>query len=146
MKSLVFPLLTLSITLALSSFAPDARGQEEMTPMEESMEIINDSYRTIGRGLRRPDPADQAKFVEAATVMEKEAIKCKDLVPMKIKEMPEAEQATAIEKYKEEMDTFIATIGALKTALEAGDFEQASAEFDNLKKEKSEGHEQWKTD
>jgi len=146
--SLLFRKSALCLALSLAfAVAPSLQAQtEEMTEMEERMDIIQDGYRTIGRGLRRPDPSQLPEFIKSAETMKEEAVKCKELVPLKIKQMPEDQQAEAIKKYKAEMDVFIATLEEMKTVLEAGDFEQANVVFDKLKNEKSEGHEEWKTD
>ncbi len=138
-------LLLPCLTFVLVTTGPLSQAEDhEHTPMEQSMEIINDSYRVIARGLRKPDPSQQATFVEAATTMEAEAVKSREFMPMKIAAMPEAEQATAMESYQKEMDKFIENIRQLKAALEAGDFEKASAAINLLKVDKSEGHEAWK--
>lgn len=138
--------LCLTIALAFAATPAIQAQEEEMSEMEQRMDVIQDGYRTIGRGLRRPDPSKLPEFIKSAETMKEEAVKCRELLPLKIKQMPEDQQAEAIKKYKAEMDVFIATLEEMKTVLEAGDFEQANVVFDKLKNEKSEGHEEWKTD
>jgi len=138
----IIPSLLLLACLALSPIS--ITPVQAQTDMEKSMDVINDSYRTLGRGLRNPTPADVPSLLGAVTVMREEAVKSREMTPMKIADMPEAEQAEAMEAYQKDMDTFIEHIDQMQAALEANDFDQAKEVFELLKLDRADGHEAWK--
>jgi len=128
-------LLTLALTLAIgSSFAL----AEEDTPLMKEMKTINKNQRTLKRQVEDAAKKDEnlalidasKKAIEASTKLE----------PMKTKDVPAAEKAAYLEKYKAQMTELAKSYADLETAVKAGKADDAKKIFEKLSEQKEKGH------
>jgi len=107
------------------------------------MDIISENFRNLLRAMRAPDTAVPADCVLFAVNIREQALKSRDLIPLKIQQMPQVEQAATLEKFQKTIDAFIVTTDKLIVTLKASDWESAKALLDSMKIERDEGHEQF---
>ena len=135
-------LLTLLATLSLGINA--ALSAEEDTPLAKNMAAVNKSLRTLKRQV-----ADASKKDENVAMLEKiktsldEAAK---LQPKKTKDVPEAEKAAYLEKYKTQIGELKKTFETIETAVKAGKVDEAKALFEKLAEQKEKGHKDFGAD
>ncbi len=135
-------LLTLLTTLTLG-FTSTVRAEED-TPLAKSMSAMNKSLRMLKRQL-----ADATKKDDNVALVGKikgniaEALK---LQPAKTKDVPEAEKAAYIEKYKAQLGDLDKTFTGIEDALKAGKTDDAKALFEKLSEQKEKGHKDFGAD
>ena len=135
-------LLTLLATLAIGFHS--AIAADDDTPLAKNMSAMNKSLRTLKRQI-----ADTAKKDENVAMLEKiktsldEAAK---LQPKKTKDVPEAEKAAYVEKYKTQIGELKKTFDTIETAVKAGKLDDAKALFDKLAEQKEKGHKDFGAD
>jgi len=146
-KYLPVQLLTVAIAAtSLSISLPAAAQDEEHSELYQTMDVINDHYKTLGRGLRKVDADNKQPLIEATAKMKELFGKAIEMMPPKIEAMPEGEQKEQMKAYQALMQQSIETLTQISAALEANNFEEADTLFDTLKEEKAEGHEKFKSD
>jgi soluble cytochrome b562 len=111
--------------------------------MDQSMKRMATAFKNLGKALKAPDAAQQETYIQWAATIKTEAVKCKDFVPVKISEMPAAQQAPVLKDYQKDMDAFIVSAGVLEKALQEKRWADADAAMKVLGKEKSSGHKQF---
>jgi hypothetical protein len=141
MNSLCTGLCALLLTFTLS---PRTIAAEETLSVHDSMERIDEAFKTLRRILRAPDTTQTPDALAALATLKTEAARSRDLVPETLSSLPEAELATALPAYREQMDAFLKTIGELEQAIQAGDWTQAGQLARQMQRQKSEGHERFK--
>ncbi|MFW5829384.1 MAG: hypothetical protein ACOCXA_03905 [Planctomycetota bacterium] len=125
------------IALAVLAFVESPLHAEDVS-MHEGMEQVDDAYKTLGRGLRRPDPADHDKYLAAIQSMQLNLVRTKDLEP-KTATSPEA-----VTEYRKLMAETLLIAVKMEQALLDKDYAKADELFDGLKELKSKGHDQFK--
>ena len=135
-------LLTLAATLALGFNT--AFAAEDDTPLAKNMSAMNKSLRTLKRQLADTTKKDEniAMVGKIKTSLDEAA----KLEPKKTKDVPEAEKAAYIEKYKAQMAELKKTFDGIEAALKAGKPEDAKALFDKLSEQKEKGHKDFGAD
>ena len=136
--------LFLTIATLLSSVGFAHEHEEKETELYASMERMNDAYRDLRRAMRGASDENKASYLELADVMLKEAKDSKELVPEKVKKLPEAEQENMLEEYNRQMDGLITAIKEIRSELEKGDYDKSNSLLRNLRGIKSEGHDTFK--
>lgn len=138
----------LGFALALGfSFAPVAafaEHHEEESVLHDKMEAMQDNYRTLGRGLRRPSAEDLPGFLSAVQQLQVLTVQTKTMLPPMAEKLPEAERAAFVLAYRQKQLDTLRTLIDMEEALLEADFEKAGELFGALKKHKSEGHESFK--
>ena len=135
-------LLTVLATLSLGFST--ALCAEEDTPLNKQMTAMNKSLRTLKRQI-----SDTAKKDDNLALVGKmkanlaEAIK---LEPTKTKDIPAAEKAAYLEKFKQELTELGKTYDQLEAAIKDGKTAEAKAIFDKISEQKEKGHKDFGVD
>jgi hypothetical protein len=117
---------------------------EEDTPLTKQMTAMNKSLRTLKRQI-----SDAAKKDDNLALLGKmkgnlaEAIK---LEPKKTKDVPAAEKAAYVEKFKQELTELGKTYDQLEAAIKDGKTAEAKAIFDKISEQKEKGHKDFGVD
>ena len=149
-KSLPIALSTIVAALLLfvlavpATAADDGAGEEP--ELYQKMEMMQDHYRTLGRGLRRPSADDLPDLLEAVQQLELLTVQTKVLIPSKAASIDEADRPAFIQAYRLKQIETLETLLKMETALLTLDFDAASEQWDALKDDKAEGHEEFKAD
>lgn len=128
-------LLTLALTLAIGgSFAL----AEEDTPLAKEMKTVNKNLRTLKRQVEDASKKDEnLALIDTSKKAIEASIK---LEPMKTKDVPAAEKAAYLEKYKAQMTELAKSYADLETAVKAGKADDAKKIFEKLSEQKEKGH------
>ncbi|WP_158279773.1 cytochrome b562 [Coraliomargarita sinensis] len=140
--------LAFALTLGLN-FVPaaaSADGYEKESVLHDKMEVMQDHYRSLGRGLRRPSAEDLPDFLDAVQQLQVLTVQTKTLVPPMANSLPEGKRPAFVMAYRQKQLDTLRTLIDMEEALLEADFEKANELFDALKKHKSEGHESFKED
>ena len=138
LKVILTTLVAFAIGFQTAVFADDD------TPLAKNMSGMNKALRTLKRQI-----ADASKKDENVGLIGKiktsiaEAAK---LEPKKTKDIPEAEKAAYIEKYKKQLTDLNKTFEGIEAALTAGKADDAKALFDKLSEQKEKGHKDFGAD
>lgn len=135
----ILALAVASLVLAGGIRASDAH--EEDSPLHQAMEGMGRCLRKLSRQVEDPAQLESSKALLAK--MKENAEKAKALEPPLDKEMPAAERAKWIAKFKEGMDKVIATIGEAETALGEEKLGAAKEKVRDLREEREAGHKEF---
>jgi cytochrome c556 len=133
-------ILTLLTTAAIGLTAANA----DDTPLAKEMKTINKSLRTLKRQV-----ADAAKKDENLGLIAtaKKAIDASmKLEPAKIKDIPAAERAAYLDKYKQQMTDLGKTFDDVEVAVKADKPDDAKKAFEKLGEQKERGHKDFGVD
>lgn len=128
-------LLTLALTLAIGGSMAFA---EEDTPLLKEMKTINKNLRTLKRQVEDASKKDENLTLIAASRKSIEA--SLKLEPMKTKDVPAADKAAYLEKYKAQMNELAKSYADLETAVKDGKADEAKKIFEKLSEQKEKGH------
>lgn len=135
-------LFTTLIALTIG-FQASVRAEDD-TPLGKNMSGMNKALRTLKRQI-----ADASKKDENIGLLEKiktSIAEASKLEPKKTKEVPEAEKAAYIAKYKKQMEELGKTFDEIETAVKADKAADAKALFDKLGEQKEKGHKDFGAD
>jgi len=128
-------LLTLALTLAIGGSMAFA---EEDTPLLKEMKTINKNLRTLKRQVEDASKKDENLALIAAS---KKAIEASlKFEPIKTKDVPAADKAAYLEKYKAQMNDLAKSYADLETAVKDGKADEAKKIFEKLSEQKEKGH------
>lgn len=114
------------------------RGED--SPLEKSMEKMEDAKKALFPAMKQPVPADKDKYVALAKTLKTEAEKSRDLDPEIVAKLPAGQKDKIVADYRKDMDGFIKTSQALVEALEKEQWTEAQALVAKLKEEEKAGH------
>jgi len=108
------------------------------------MEAMAKNLRVLRRQIS--DPALRESSVALLGTMEANALKAKELVPEKSRDVPEPERDKFIAAYRTKMDEFTAALRAIAVQVREGRFEAAKEALGKLQTLKRAGHEQFSSE
>ncbi len=121
-----------------------AFAADDDTPLAKSMKVVNKNIRTLKRQVDDPSKKDDnLALIAAAKKSLDESLK---LEPAKTKDVPAAEKAAYLEKYKNEMKEVVKTFDDLEAAVKDGKTDEAKKIFEKLADEKEKGHKDFNPD
>lgn len=129
-------LLTLALTLAIGSSM--AFAADDDTPLLKEMKTINKNLRTLKRQVEDASKKDENLALIAASRKSIEA--SLKLEPIKTKEVPAADKAAYLDKYKAQMNELAKSYADLETAVKDGKADEAKKIFEKLSEQKEKGH------
>ena len=135
-------LLTTLVAFAIG-FHATVRAEED-TPLAKNMSATNKALRTLKRQI-----ADSSKKDENVALIGKiktniaEAAK---LEPKKTKDIPAAEKAAYLEKFKKQLGDLGKTFEEIEAAVKADKANDAKALFDKIAEQKEKGHKDFGVD
>jgi hypothetical protein len=138
LKKLLTVLTTLAFALT-SGFAA-----EEDTPLAKEMKSMNKALRTLKKQVA--DPAKKDDNLALVATIKKHLDASTKLEPAKTKDVPAAEKAAYLEKYKAQMADVSKTFDEAEAALKADKPEDAKKALDKLSDMKEKGHKDFGAD
>lgn len=122
----------------------EAHSGEKSNKLHDLMEEMQDSYRSLGRGLRRPSAEDLPELLDAVQQLQMLTVKTKTMVPSMAASLDEADRPAFILAYRQKQLETLKTLIEMENKLLLSDFEAAGEIWDAIRKHRSEGHEQFK--
>ncbi len=140
MKLTTFLTLLITATLGVTT----TFAAEDDTPLMKEMKIVNKSLRTLKRQVA--DPAKKDENLALLATIKKSIEESMKLQPAETKEIPEAEKAAYLEKYKEQMTALGKTFDEVEVAVKADNVDEAKKAFEKLSEQKEKGHKDFGAD
>ncbi len=137
MKKLTVAVLFMSLIVGASTLRAD-------DALHDAMEKMNDAYKTLARGLRRPDTAKKSEYLKAAENLQAGIMIAKQQVPHSVAEKAGDEQKKMAADYRIMMIQTMEAALKVEKALLMDKFDEAKAAVDELKSLKSKGHEKYR--
>jgi len=134
--------LTLLTTAALGLTA--AFAAEDDTPLAKEMKSVNKNLRTLKRQVADASKKDD-NLALLATIKKNIAAALK-LEPAKTKDVPAAEKAAYVDKYKQQMSDLGKSFEEIETAIKADKTDDAKKLFEKLSQQKEKGHKDFGVD
>jgi hypothetical protein len=132
--------LTLLTTAAISVTALAA----DDTPLAKEMKTINKSLRTLKRQVA--DAAKKDDNLGLIATAKKSIDASLKLEPAKIKDIPAAERAAYLDKYKQQLTDLGKTFDDVEAAVKADKPDDAKKAFEKLSEQKEKGHKDFGVD
>lgn len=110
------------------------------SPMEKSMEKMEDAKKALFPALKQPVAADKDKYVALAKTLKTEGEASRELDPEIAAKLPPDQKDRIVTAYRKDMDEFIKTSQALVEALEKEQWTEARALVAKLKEQEKAGH------
>ncbi len=111
------------------------KAEEEHTPLEEQMEVMNDAFKAF---RKETDPVKGATLAREAQTA---ALKSAAEVPAMLKEMPEGpEKAKALAEYRKMIGKLYVTLCEVEEAFLNGKIDEVVKIVEVLKESKKAGH------
>ncbi len=135
-------ILTFAVTLAFACTA--AFAEDEHTPLEKEMKAMNKSLRLLKK--QSADPAKKDENVALIATIKKSIDASLKMEPAKTKDVPAAEKAAYLDKYKAQMVDLGKTYDELETAIKADKADDVKKALDKLSEQKEKGHKDFAPD
>ncbi len=132
LKTLLTVLTTLAFALT-SGFAA-----EEDTPLTKEMKAMNKALRTLKK--QAADPAKKDDNLGLVAGIKKNLDASVKLEPAKTKDVPAADKAAYLDKYKAQMADLAKTFDEIEAALKADKPDDAKKALEKLSDQKEKGH------
>lgn len=137
LKTFLSLVITAAIGLSTGIAADD-------TPLTKEMKIINKSLRTLKRQVA--DAAKKDENLGLIATAKKSIDASMKLEPAKLKDIPAAERAAYLDKYKQQMTDLGKTFDDVEVAVKAGKPDDAKKAFEKLSEQKEKGHKDFGVD
>lgn len=135
-------LLTLALTLAVGFTS--ALAAEDDTPLMKEMKAMNKNLRTLKRQVA--DATKKDENIQLIAGIKKSIDASIKLQPAQTKDIPAAEKAAYLDKYKAQMTDMHKMFDELDAAVKAGKGDAAAAIFEKLSQAKEKGHKDFGAD
>jgi soluble cytochrome b562 len=113
---------------------------EAGTEMDRAFGRLERDYKKLKTALEAPADTDRHLYVKLTGEMLDEARKARELDPEMIAQVAEAEREKFVERFRADMDAFIANIGKLEEALKNSRWDEAKQLMETLWQNKKDGH------
>ena len=140
MKLKTFLTLLTIATLGL----PAAFAAEDDTPLMKEMKTVNKTLRTLKR--QAADASKKDENLALIATIKKSLDASLKFEPAKTKDVPAAEKAAYVEKFKQQMTELGKTFDELETAIKADKADDAKKLFEKLSEQKEKGHKDFGAD
>ncbi len=135
-------LLTLALTLAIGCTA--AFAEDEPTALEKEMKAMNKSLRTLKK--QAGDAAKKDENLALIASIKKTVEASMKLEPAKTKDVPAAEKAAYLDKYKAQITDLGKTYDELEAAIKGDKADDVKKALDKLSEQKEKGHKDFAPD
>ncbi|MFP4144209.1 MAG: hypothetical protein ACLFV3_03615 [Phycisphaeraceae bacterium] len=126
---------------------PGAASQaQKPVELDAVMEKLGDAYKELYRGLRRPAPAEQDRYLELIQTMQEQALTAKPLVPTRAEALAEDGGAEMVLGYRQDMIRALQMMLEAEQHILAGEYEQATGLMKKLYAHRSDSHDKYKQD
>ena len=134
-------LLMLVATLALSATVTSSAEDNADTPLSKEMSELNKSLRLLKRQVA--DPAKKAENLQLVAKIRKNSKASQKYEPAQAKDVPLADKAAYLKKYKNRMVELDKSFEQLETALKDNKQAEARQLFEKLADQKEQGHKEF---
>jgi cytochrome c556 len=110
------------------------------TEMDRAFGRLERDYKKLKAALEAPQESDRDFYVQKAEEMLAEARQARGMEPEMIANLPEAERTVLLERFRSQMDVFIANIEKLQDALKNQRWDESKQLLETLWQNKKEGH------
>ena len=110
------------------------------TEMDRAFGRLERDYKKLKTALEAPVDADRDLYLKRADEMLVEARRAREMEPELMANLPETERAQFLERFRSDMDVFIADIEKLEDALKNLRWEEAKQLMETLWQDKKAGH------
>jgi Cytochrome b562. len=114
------------------------------TEMDRAFERLQRDYKALKTALEAPKEEDLTVYLRKADEMLVEARRAREMEPKMTATVPETERAQFLERFRSDMDVFIANIETLKAALKNARWDEAKTSMETLWQNKKDGHKAYK--
>ena len=114
------------------------------TPLEQSMKKMAKAYHQLDKDLKAPVDASKPDYLALVATMKTEAQNSRSLVPKKVAEMSQDQQAAQIAEYQKSVDALVATIDTLNQDITASNWADATKQIAALKDQMIDGHKKFR--
>ena len=135
-------LLTLAAALAISFNV--AVAAEDDTELAKEMKAMNKSLRTLKKQIA--DPSKKEDNQKLVGDIRKHVAASHKLDPAKTKDIPAAEKAAYLEKYRKQLDDLDKSYEQVEAAIKADKPDDAKKAFEKLSEQKEKGHKDFGVD
>lgn len=135
-------LLTLAALFAISFNL--ALAAEDDTELAKEMKAMNKSLRTLKKQIA--DPSKKEESLKLLTDIRKHVAASHQLDPAKTKDIPAAEKAAYLDKYKKQLDDLDKSYEEVEAAIKADKPDDAKKAFEKLSEQKEKGHKDFGVD
>jgi len=135
-------LLTLAAALAISFNA--AIAAEDDTELAKEMKAMNKSLRTLKKQVA--DPSKKEDNLKLLADIRKHVATSHKMDPAKTKDIPAAEKAAYLEKYRKQLDDLDKSYEQVEAAIKADKPDDAKKAFEKLSEQKEKGHKDFGVD
>ena len=108
--------------------------------MDRAFGRLERDYKKLKTALEAPQESERDLYVQKADEMLAEARRAREMEPEMIANLPEAERPPVLERFRSEMDVFIANIEKLRDALKNQRWDESKQLLETLWQNKKEGH------
>jgi hypothetical protein len=129
-------LLTFAAALALGFTV--AHAADDDTPLAAEMKAMNKSLRTLKK--QAADASKKEENLGLVAKMKKNIEAAAKLNPITTKDVPAADKAAFLAKYKDQMASVSKSIDDLEVAIKADKTDDAKKIFEKMSDEKEKGH------
>jgi soluble cytochrome b562 len=121
-----------------------AKDEEPETELAQWMDRMNSAFRKL---RRQADNASlNASSIELVATMQDAARKALELIPAKTEDLPEADRAKFVERYRDDLGKMITQLQELQAAFETDDNAEALQLIRAIGSARKQGHEEYKKD
>jgi soluble cytochrome b562 len=114
------------------------------TEMDRAFERLQRDYKALKTALEAPKEEDLKFYQKKADEMLVEARRAREMEPKMTATVPEAERPQFLERFRSDMDAFIANIEKLEGALKNAQWDEAKTSMETLWQNKKDGHKAYK--
>lgn len=134
----------LTVIAAVAVAVPSLMAADEDTPLAKTMSGMNKSLRALKRQVA--DPAKKDDNLALVAKIKEALAEAAKLEPAQTKDIPAAEKAAYLDKYRAQITELGKTFDAIEAALKAGKGGDAKALFEKLSEQKEKGHKDFGVD
>ena len=138
------PIFTLFAALAVGTTPLLAADTKDETPLSKEMAAMNKTLRTLKRQVA--DPAKKAESVAMVDKMKANVAAALKYEPAITKDQPSADKPAFVEKFKKELGDLDKAYDELKAAINKGDADAVTQQFEKIADIKEKGHKDFAPD
>lgn len=143
LKSL-FTLFTLFTALAVGATSLLAADEKDETPMAKEMAAMNKTLRTLKRQVG--DTSKKTESVAMVDKMKANVAAALKYEPTITKDQPAGDKLAFVDKFKKQLGELDKALDELKAAINKGDADAVSQQFEKLTDIKEKGHKDFAPD
>jgi soluble cytochrome b562 len=134
--------ISLSAASAVLAQEQGGKAKAPETELGQTMEQLNGAWRKLRR--QAADPASNASSLELVAIIKAGGEKALTLQPARVEDVPAADREKFVQDYRNGLQGFLAQVGKLEEALQAGDNPAAVELIQKIGALQKEAHKEFK--